>query len=91
MLLLLHIVIALASMVAAGMSFFAPSTSKLRLSYILTALTLISGTYLVVSRHAALLQACITGILYVSINYIAIYMARRKLAALSDDNSSRQI
>ena len=89
MLLVLHIVIAISSMVIAGLSFISPSSMKLNLSYILTALTLISGTYLVVSRHAAILSACITGLLYVSINYFAIAMAQRKLTAQREENSNR--
>lgn len=67
MILILHILIALASIVCSGYAFFSPSKSKLQVSYALTALTLISGTYLVISTHSPLLSSCVSGLVYLAI------------------------
>lgn len=81
MILPLHITIALASIVVATAAFIAPSTSKLRVSYALTALTLLSGTYLAFSAPAHIVQTCISGILYTSIVTALVVFAHRKLVA----------
>lgn len=80
MILLTHILIALASLVSTAYAYASPSRAKLRASYGLMALTLTSGTYLVISTGAPLAQSCITGIVYVGVMSIAIIAARRRLA-----------
>jgi uncharacterized BrkB/YihY/UPF0761 family membrane protein len=77
--LLLHIVVALASIGVSTYSFFAPSQAKLRLSYALVGVTLASGTFLVVSSGAHILQTCLTGLIYVGGVSIALVGARHKL------------
>jgi hypothetical protein len=80
MIVLLHVLIALTSVGYSTYAFFSPGQTKLRISYSLVAATLASGTYLVVSTHAALLQSCVTGLLYTGSVSIALASARRKLA-----------
>lgn len=80
MVLVIHILIALASIVASGWAFLVPSKAKLRTSYTLVAATLASGTYLVLSTHTPLTQACLTGLIYLAIVSTGIALARRKLA-----------
>ncbi|HSX32379.1 MAG TPA: hypothetical protein VLF43_03890 [Candidatus Saccharimonadales bacterium] len=87
MILILHIAAALSSLAVTTFAFMSPSQAKLRASYALTAFTLASGTYLVVASHAALLQACTTGLLYLGAVSFGIVSVRRKLAA-SDHNHS---
>lgn len=77
--LLLHIIIALTSVGFSTFVFFAPSNMRLRLSYGLIALTLMTGTYLVLSVHSSLLQACMSGLLYVSVVAVILFAAQRKL------------
>lgn len=80
MILAAHITIAIASIAYTTFLNLRPDRSKLNLAYGLVAGTLISGTYLVISMHSALVQSCATGLIYlgaVSANLIA---ARHKLA-----------
>jgi hypothetical protein len=80
MILLFHISIALASVAYTTYIFFAPSEAKLKASYALVTLTLASGTYLVWSTHAQILQACMSGLAYVGAVSIGLVAVRRKLA-----------
>lgn len=66
MLLVSHIIIALFSVVYATYGLLRPSRSRVRVSYGLMALTVGSGTLLVVRSHAPLLPSCVTGLLYVA-------------------------
>jgi hypothetical protein len=83
MILPLHILIALASVVFTSYVFFVPSKLKLQISYALVGLTLASGTVLVVTSPAHMLQACVSGIVYVSVVSVAILAVRQKLARLT--------
>lgn len=80
MIVLIHVLIALASIGVSGYTFFSPSNSKLKLSYVFVVGTLVSGTYLVISTKAHLISACLTGLLYLGTVLTAIALARNKLA-----------
>ena len=79
MILLTHIIVALTSLVCAAAAFLYPSRAKLNASYATVALTLISGTYLVISKPAHLTQTCAEGLVYLGIVSFGIIMARQKL------------
>lgn len=78
MILVLHIVIALTSIAYTTLTYFAPSQNKLRASWSFVALTIASGTWLVISTHGALLQSCITGLVYLVAVTAGIMAARQK-------------
>jgi hypothetical protein len=80
MVLLLHIIIALGSIVYTTYLFIYPSVAKLRVSCSLVALTLISGTYLVWSQPSHIRQACVTGLVYIGAASFGIMAAHNKLA-----------
>jgi hypothetical protein len=80
MLLVTHIVIALFSLIFSGYVFFAPSKLKLRASYTLVVMTLMSGTYLVISTHSPILAACTSGLVYLSVVLTGLFAAHRKLS-----------
>ncbi|HSH17748.1 MAG TPA: hypothetical protein VK978_00025 [Candidatus Saccharimonadales bacterium] len=80
MALFMHVLVALSSLVYAGYTFYGPSKKKLRASYVLVVLTLISGTYLVVSTHSPLLTACTTGLIYLTVVLSGLAAAQRKLS-----------
>jgi hypothetical protein len=86
MIVLLHVVTAITSIAFTTYVFFVPSWLKLHISYSLIALTLASGTYLVWSTHARLLQACTTGLLYLGIVSFGVVAARLKLVTASAKN-----
>lgn len=79
MILVLHIVIALSSIAYTTFTYFTPSKNKLRISWMLVALTIASGTWLVISAHSALLQSCTTGLVYLTIVSAGIIAAQRRL------------
>lgn len=81
MLVLMHVMIALSSIVFTAFTFFMPSKYKLRVSQALIALTLISGTYLVFTLRVNLLRVCLMGLVYTAIVSYALVLANRKLAA----------
>ena len=80
MILLFHIIIALSSVAYSTYLFFVPSKKKLYASYGLVGLTLASGTYLVVSTGAHILQSCLTGLVYIGVVSTVIVGARYRLA-----------
>ena len=64
MLLLTHITVALLGILQATYALVSPSRRKLQATYGLLAATLASGTYLVISLHAAILSSCLSGLTY---------------------------
>ena len=79
MILVANIFIALASLAVTAYAFFQPSAPKLNSSYVLTALTLVSGTYLVASRPGHIVQACITGLIYLGVIFAGIVATHLKM------------
>ena len=79
MILLLHVTVALASIGYTTSLFMTPSESKLTISYLLIALTLISGTILVLSNPAQLVRACVVGLLYTIIVTCGVVASHSKL------------
>lgn len=78
--LILHISIALFSLVWTAVTWFKPSQVKVHAAYGLTAVTLISGTYLVVTTHQALMHACLSGLLYLGVSLSGVIAGQHKLA-----------
>jgi hypothetical protein len=81
--LLIHIVIALASVAIASVTFFKPSIKRLFASYGFILATVASGTYLIFTMSGSILKSCLTGLFYVtvvSIITIATHVRVRKLA-----------
>lgn len=79
MLLLLHIVAAVLSLLFIGISVLMPDKLRLKLSYCLVGLTLISGTVLTFSRLSHLASICVTGLVYIGVATIGLVVARRRL------------
>ncbi len=80
MILVIHILVALAGLACSTAAFIAPSKTKINITYGLVALTLASGTVLVISSHASILHSCEIGLLYVGMVTSGALAARRKLA-----------
>lgn len=81
MILLTHIIIALASVAFTTVLFAAPSKRAFFINYLLIGLTVGSGTVLVVADHAAMLQACESGLSYIVIVAALTAVARRRYGA----------
>jgi hypothetical protein len=80
MALIIHIIIALSSIAFTTLLFALPSKAKFNVNYALIALTLTSGTYLVVSTNAPMLKSCMSGLLYISVVTLGTIAARYKYA-----------
>jgi hypothetical protein len=90
MFVILHVFVAISSMLYTTYLFIAPSQAKFYVSYGLVGLTIASGTYLVVSSDSRLLPACVAGLVYISAVCVAIASARVKFVrAAAADNSSK--
>lgn len=81
---LLHILIALASIGYTTYLIFFPSKRQLYVSYSLIGLTVASGTYLAISLHTNILQTCETGLAYLAIVLTALVLARRAAIHVAD-------
>jgi hypothetical protein len=80
MILILHILIALSSVALSTVAWFRPSALKLKGSYALVAMTLASGTYLVVTTGASMLRSCMTGLMYTLVVTVILAAAHHRLA-----------
>jgi len=84
MLVLIHVLSALASLAVAAVNLLIPSAYKLRATYVLTGLTVATGTWLIVSDKAHILTTCITGLIYLSAITVATVMGRFRLNKLNN-------
>jgi hypothetical protein len=75
----LHIIAALTSLVCAAAAWVRPSVTTLRATYGLIAVTVLSGTYLIVTSPAHMAQTCLTGLGYLGLVLTAVFFARRRL------------
>lgn len=82
MLLILHIVIACISLFSSGVTVLMPSKTKVQFNYGLIIAVLVSGTGLVLQKPSHLPQACMSGIVYLSIVIFLLILAKRRLATL---------
>lgn len=80
MIIVLHVVIAIFSMVYSTLLFKFPSKRNFNISYGLVGLTLVSGTYLAVTLHSSLVSSCTTGLIYLAVVSAGLGFARYKLA-----------
>jgi hypothetical protein len=80
MIVLLHVLIALSSMVYTTYLFFRPTKRNFHINYALVGLTFASGIYLVISSHAALVPACEAGLVYLGAVTAGMVAAQYRLA-----------
>jgi hypothetical protein len=80
MLLLIHILSALGGIGLTTYSYMAPSVMKIRYSYGLVLVTIVSGTIIIVKNHLSILSICLSGLLYVGFTVSGLVAASRRLA-----------
>jgi len=78
---MLHVIIALVSMGYATMLLVSPTKASFGAHYTLIALTVASGTYLLIASPAHMLETCTMGLLYLGFVAVATKFAYTKLAA----------
>ena len=80
MILLLHILVALAGIVSASYGLVKPSRANITASWVLVAATVVSGVALVIVQPSAMTHLCVTGLTYVTLTSTGIVFSARKLA-----------
>jgi hypothetical protein len=80
MIVLIHVVIAMSSIVLATVGLFKPSKTKLRINYALITMTVVSGTIVCLTYHAGLLKACSDGLIYLAVVMSGVLVTNRRLA-----------
>ncbi len=87
MIILIHVLIALASVGLASFTFFKPTIERLYASYGFIVATVASGSLLIFVAQADILRTCLSGLLYVtvvSIVTIATHVRARNLGLLTE-------
>lgn len=79
MFVLLHVVIALSSIVYTSYLFISPTKRNFQVTYALIGLTLASGTYLVISKPAHIMSACESGLAYIGVVLFGLIAAQYRL------------
>jgi hypothetical protein len=81
MILVIHIIVAITSLLYTGYLYFSPSKTKLQIAYALVAITLITGFDLALNTPAHMTETCITGLVYLAFVSVGIFAARQKLVS----------
>lgn len=79
MIILIHVLIAITSIVVSSITFMRPTIKKLFVSYGFIFATIFSGTYLVVTTPSHILQSCLTGLVYLTIVSVATVSSHVRL------------
>lgn len=80
MTLVIHIIIALSSIVFTTFLLLRPTRAKLYGSYFLVGATLASGIYLTILNPASMLRTCTTGLVYVVLVTAGIAIAHKRMS-----------
>jgi len=81
---ILHVFLAVASLVLSTINFISPGAKKSVVSYGLATGTLASGVVLIVVNNASVLRTCLTGLVFFGIVSIMNQAASRKLTKSSN-------
>jgi hypothetical protein len=79
MIILIHVIIALASIAIASFTFFKPTLRRLIVSYGFIIGTVATGSYLLVAFPSHILQSCLMGLAYLTIVTITTIFAHVRL------------
>lgn len=80
MILIAHIIVAFTGLALSTLTFLKPTQSKINASYVMLALTMVSGTLLTYLTPGHILESCLVGLVYVAITLTLVVSANRKLA-----------
>jgi len=82
MLIIFHVFIALLSLATTSLTFISPGRNRLNLCYFLTLGTIATGTYLTILLPAHMVQACISGLIYLAFISVGLASSRKKLQSI---------
>ena len=78
--LLLHIILAIFSLIFTGILIFKPTKQKINYTFLLFLGTLVTGTYMIFTMNVNILVTCLEGLAFMGVVLGGIAIARRKLA-----------
>lgn len=84
MLIVLHVVLALAALAVSVAANIHPAANKLKISYYLAGGTLSTGVLLIVVNNASVIRTCLTGIAFFVAVSILNETARKRLVSQQD-------
>jgi hypothetical protein len=88
MMVLIHVLIAVSSLLFTVITFLKPSKTRLRIVQTLIVSTLASGTYLVINTHSNMVSVCFSGLMYLGFVSTLLMFADYKLVI---QNTKKQI
>lgn len=88
MIILLHVIIALISLVFASLTFFKPTIKRLAISYGFIVATVASGTVLIVSLSSGMLHSCLTGLFYLTVVSIITIASHVRIRGLAQEKTN---
>jgi hypothetical protein len=77
---ILHVLLAVASLILSTFNLVSPSAKKSTISYGLATSTLASGVLLIFINNASVLRTCLTGVIFFVVITVMNQVASRKLA-----------
>jgi len=86
MILVIHITVAIISVVSSLLTVLAPTHTKQRATQFLTLATLMTGAIMVAIQPTHLGKSCISGILYIGFITLASSISKRKLTIIKQNN-----
>jgi hypothetical protein len=86
MIVILHVIIALASIAHITFAYTRPTRKQLYTSYGLVGLTFTSGFFLVVAAPSHMIEACTAGVVYLGVMTLGIIATNAKLARINSTN-----
>lgn len=87
MVILIHVIIALTSIIIASVGLFRPSLRTFAISYGFIIATVASGTVLLVSSPSHILQSCLSGLGYITVVSIMTIASHVRLGHLATEKS----
>jgi hypothetical protein len=87
MVVILHILIAISSLLAVTYSLIRPSAKLVTVNYISIAATVLSGFFLVIFEPARMLHTCVAGLMYLAVAVTLSIAAQARLARVRSSES----
>lgn len=83
MTMIVHIILALASIVQVTYTVFSPTKSKLQIGYLLILSTIISGFIMATISSMSIGQVCVRGGIYLGIMIIMLVFVNKRIGAIT--------
>ncbi len=87
MIIIVHVIIAILSILWTTYGYIRPTRTNIRASYALVVLVFVSGFYMVWSEPAQMIRACMSGLAYLGVVLLGIMATRRKLVGIQSEQA----